>query len=380
MKNKESHNMHFIDLPAQYQELKQEINERIQTVLDHGQYIMGPEVAELEGQLAEYVGVKHCVSCANGTDALQLLYMAYGVCRGVAVFCTDVTMVATIEPACMLGATPVFCDIDRETYNMSADSLERQIRAVQEEGTYRPKAVVAVDIFGNPCDYEAISAVCRKHNLLLIEDAAQSFGASIRGKRCGSFGDSATTSFFPAKPLGCYGDGGAIFTNDGILAKKCDSLRIHGKGPGGKYINTRIGLNSRLDTIQAAILLAKLGIFPAELEKRQAAAKYYSEALSDKFTTPYIAEDAQSVYAQYVLLARDSSERDATIKRLNAAGIPGMVYYPMPMHRLPVFKSKKQYGETFEAADDYSSRTFSIPFHPYLTKEEQDKVITAALG
>ena len=372
--------MQFIDLGAQYRTLKSKIDARIGAVLNHGQFIMGPEVAELEQRLAEFVGVKHCLTCANGTDALQLLYMAYGIGTGDAVFCTDITMIATIEPACMLGATPVFCDIEPDTYNISASSLERQIQAVQAEGKYHPKAVVAVDIFGNPCDYEAIEAVCKKHGLILIQDSAQSFGSSYRGKRCGSFGDSAITSFFPAKPFGCYGDGGATFTDDDSIASLCESLRIHGKGPGGKYSNVRIGVNSRLDTIQAAILLPKLEIFPSELERRQTAADYYNEAFSGKFATQSIAEGSRSTYAQYVLLAGDSAERDAAIGRLNAAGIPNMVYYPAPMHSLPVFGQANHYGEAFPNATGYCARTFSLPFHPYLTKEEQDRVISVVLG
>ena len=372
--------MQFIDLGAQYRTLQSEIDERIGAVLNHGHFIMGPEVAELEQRLAEFTGIRHCLSCANGTDALQLLYMAYGVGAGDTVFCTDITMVATIEPACMLGAAPVFCDIEPDTYNISAASLERQIRAVLVEGKHRPKAVVAVDIFGNPCDYEAIEAVCNKHGLILIEDAAQSFGSTYSGKRCGSFGDSATTSFFPAKPLGCYGDGGAIFTDDDSIAGICESLRTHGKGPGGKYANVRIGVNSRLDTIQAAILLPKLEAFPSEMERRQAAANHYNEAFSGKFATQFIAEGSRSAYAQYVLLAGDSAERDAAIERLNAAGIPNMIYYPAPMHSLPVFGQANHYGEAFPNATSYCARTFSLPFHPYLTKEEQDFVISAVLG
>jgi len=371
--------MQFIDLHAQYQALKNEIDKRIQAVLDHGQYIMGPEVAELERELAQYVGVKHCLTCANGTDALQLLFMAYGIKAGDAVFCTDITMIASVEPACMLGAVPVFCDIEPDTYNMSAQSLERQIKAVIAEGKYQPKLVIAVDIFGNPCDYGALEEVCEKYSLTLIEDAAQSFGATSNGKRCGSFGQSAMTSFFPAKPLGCYGDGGAIFTNDESIAEISESLRVHGKGPGGKYDNIRIGLNSRLDTMQAAILLPKLKAFPKEMERRQSAAEYYNKALAGRYTTPYVAKNTQSVYAQYVLLAKNSIERDACIKKLDAASIPNMIYYPTPQHKLPVFKQANAYGETFPISTDYCSRTFSLPFHPYLTEEEQNHVIQALM-
>jgi len=372
--------MQFIDLNAQYRALKTEIEARIKTVLDHGQFIMGPEVAELERRLMEFIGVKHCLSCANGTDALQLLYMAYGIGIGDAVFCADITMIASIEPACMLGAAPVFCDVRLDTYNIDATSLERQVRAVLAEGKYHPKAVVAVDIFGNPCDYETIEAVCRKYDLILIEDAAQSFGSTYHGGRCGSFGDSAITSFFPAKPLGCYGDGGAVFTNDDEKAELCGSLRIHGKGPGGKYANIRIGVNSRLDTIQAAILLPKLEIFPSEFDKRQIAAKYYDEAFSGRFVTQIITPGGRSAYAQYVLLAKDSAERQTVIERLDAAGIPNMIYYPAPMHRLPVFEAVNSYGETYPSASGYCERTLSLPFHPYLTKKEQDRVISVVLA
>ena len=396
--------MQFIDLAAQYRALKPQMDARIQAVLDNAQFIMGAEVAQLEQELAGYAGLKHCVTCANGTDALQLLFMAYGAGARDAVFCPDVTFIATIEPACMLGATPVFCDIEPDTYNISAASLEKQIKAVLTEGKLRPKAVIAVDFLGNPCDFEAIEAICRKYNLILIEDAAQSFGASSRGKRCGSYGHSAITSFFPAKPLGCYGDGGAIFTNDDNIADVCESLRVHGKGPGGKYANVRIGVNSRLDTLQAAVLLTKLEALPQEMAARQTAASYYNEAFSGRYTTPYIPESSQSAYAQYALLAKDGADRGAALERLNAAGIPNMVYYPTPLHKLPVFASANSaetspatspadspsdspsdspassYGETFPVSTDYCDRTFSIPFHPYLTKEEQDRVIAALLG
>ena len=372
--------MQFIDLSAQYQALKPEIDAQIHRVLEHGQFIMGPEVTDLEKQLAEFTGVKHCLTCANGTDALQLLYMAYDIGPGDAVFCTDITMIATIEPACMLGAEPILCDVEKDTYNISAASLERQIRAVLAEGKYRPKAVVAVDIFGNPCDYPAIEALCREYGLILIEDAAQSFGASFEGKRCGSFGHSAITSFFPAKPLGCYGDGGAVFTDDDDIAAICESLRVHGKGPGGKYANVRIGLNSRLDTLQAAILLPKLKALPPEIDRRQQAADYYNKAFAGRFVTPFVAEGAISVYAQYVLLAENSAQRDAVMARLNKAGIPGMIYYPIPLHQLPVFDSADSYGEAFTVSTDYCSRTIALPFHPYLTGEAQDAVVAAVIG
>lgn len=373
-------NMQFIDLTAQYRALKTKIDANIQAVLDSGQFIGGPFVAALEGRLADFVGRKYCITCANGTDALQIAYMALGVGPGDAVFCPDVTFVASTEPAKMLGATPVFCDITLDTYNLSPDGLERQIQAVIAEGKLTPKAVVAVDLLGNPCDYDKIEAICKKYDLLLIEDAAQSFGASYKGKRCGSFGTISTTSFFPAKPLGCYGDGGAIFLDDGMLNELCRSLCVHGKGPGGKYDNVRVGLNSRLDAIQAAVLLPKLDALEQyELEARQAAARRYNEAFAGKFVTPFVAKDCVSAYAQYALLAENTQQRDQVTAHLTKQNIPNMVYYPTPQHKLPVFQNEAFYGETFQNALDYCARTFSLPMHPYLTQEEQQRVIDAVL-
>lgn len=373
-------NMQFIDLTAQYRALKTKIDANIQAVLDSGQFIGGPFVAALEGRLADFAGRKYCITCANGTDALQIAYMALGVGPGDAVFCPDVTFVASTEPAKMLGATPVFCDITLDTYNLSPDSLERQIQAVIAEGKLTPKAVVAVDLLGNPCDYDKIEAVCKKYDLLLIEDAAQSFGASYKGKRCGSFGTISTTSFFPAKPLGCYGDGGAIFLDDGMLNELCRSLCVHGKGPGGKYDNVRVGLNSRLDAIQAAVLLPKLDALEQyELEARQAAARRYNEAFAGKFVTPFVAKNCVSAYAQYALLVEHTQQRDQVTAHLTKQNIPNMVYYPTPQHKLPVFQNEAFYGETFQNALDYCARTFSLPMHPYLTQEEQQRVIETVL-
>lgn len=372
--------MEFIDLGAQYRALKTEIDANIQAVLNSAQFIGGPFVRELEGKLAAFAGRKHCLTCANGTDALQAAFMALGVGPGDAVFCPDVTMVASVEPAKMLGASIVFCDIDSRSYNLSPDSLERQVRAVCAEGKLTPKAVVAVDLYGNPCNYDAIVPVCETYGLALVEDAAQGFGASCHGRRCGSFGQIATTSFFPAKPLGCYGDGGAIFTDDDGLDKLCRSLCVHGKGPGGKYDNVRVGMNSRLDAIQAAVLLPKLrALAEYELDARQAAARRYDAAFAGKLATPFVAEDCVSVYAQYVLLAGDSGQRDRIAAHLNEKGIPNMIYYPTPQHALPVFRNEPRYGETYQAADSYCARTLALPMHPYLEKGEQQAVIDAVL-
>ena len=372
--------MQFIDLKAQYQALKAEINDNIQAVLDDGCYIGGPQVKELEGKLAAYVGRKHCISCANGTDALQIAYMVYGIGAGDAVFCPDITFISSTEPSKMLGATSVFCDIQPDTYNLCPESLERQIKAVLAEGKLKPKAVVAVDILGNPCDYDAIIPICEKYGLILIEDAAQSFGATYKGKKCGAFGEIATTSFFPAKPLGCYGDGGAIFVDDDHLADVIRSICVHGKGPRGKYDNIRVGVNSRLDTIQAAILLPKFkALEEYEVDNRQMVADRYNAAFAAHFTTPFVQEGSQSVYAQYAILAKDTATRDRVVAHLTEKKIPNMIYYPTPQHALPVFCEEPGYGEAFVNADDYCARTLSLPMHPYLGEEEQRMIIDAVL-
>lgn len=372
--------MQFIDLKAQYHVLKEEIDDNIRAVLDSAQFIGGPYVKELEEKLAAFTGRKHCITCANGTDALQIAYMVAGVGPGDAVFCPDMTFISSTEPAKMFGATSVFCDITPDTYCLCPESLERQIQAVHAEGKLTPKVVVAVDILGNPCDYDAIGAICEKYGLFLIEDAAQSFGASYHGKKTCAFGHIATTSFFPAKPLGCYGDGGAVFTDDDQAADQIRSLCVHGKGPGGKYDNVRVGLNSRLDAIQAAVLLPKLkALGDYEMDARQQVARRYSDAFASRFMTPFVAEGCVSAWAQYTLLAEDTVQRDAILAHLNATGIPNMIYYPKPQHALPVFRDEPHYGETFQNADDYCARTFSLPMHPYLEEAEQRKVIDAVL-
>lgn len=368
--------MQFIDLKAQYQALKAEIDANIHNVLDSAQFIGGPYVTKLEKELAAFTGRKFCITCANGTDALQIAYMALGIGPGDAVFCPDITFVASTEPAKMLGAVPVFCDVEPDTYNLSPKSLERQVQAVLSEGRLTPKVVVAVDVLGNPCDYDVLTDICEKYDLLLVEDAAQSFGASYHGRRCGSFGKIATTSFFPAKPLGCYGDGGAIFLDDVELNNLCRSLCIHGKGPSGKYDNVRIGLNSRLDAIQAAVLLPKLKAFTEyELDARQAVAKRYNAAFAGKFLTPFVAENCVSVYAQYALLAENQEQRNRIVAHLSSKEIPNMVYYPKPQHALPVFSDLPHYSEIFPNAEIYCERTFSLPMHPYLGELEQEMII-----
>lgn len=372
--------MQFIDLKAQYQALKEEINANVQAVMESAAFIGGPQVKELEQKLAAYAGRKHCVTCANGTDALQLAFMAAGVGPGDAVFCPDMTFISSTEPANMLGAVSVFCDITSNTWNLDPISLEKQIQAVIREGKYTPKCAVIVDILGNPCDYDALMPICEKYGLFVVEDAAQAFGAEYHGKKCCSFGQIATTSFFPAKPLGCYGDGGALFTDDDELADMCRSLCVHGKGPGGKYDNIRVGMNSRLDTMQAAVLLPKFrALTEYEIEARQQVVRRYNAAFAGKLQTPFIQNGCVSVYAQYAVLASDTAQRDAVIAHLQEKNIPNMIYYPTPQHALPVFREDCRYDETFPNANDYCARTFSLPMHPYLSEEDQQLVIDAVL-
>ena len=371
--------MDFIDLGRQYDKLKHEIDTNIQKVLQHRQFIMGPEVQELECQLASTVGVKNVISCASGTDALQILFMSYDIGLGDAVFCPSVTFIASVEPAAMLGATPVFCDITEDTYNLSPFSLEEQISNVKREGKHKPKAVVAVDFLGNPADYNQIKEICKKNNLILVEDAAQAFGSQYQGKMCCSFGNAATTSFFPAKPLGCYGDGGAIFTDNDELAELCHSIRVHGKGS-SKYDNIRIGLNSRLDTIQAAILLPKLkALKDYEMNQRQIVADRYNKSFHGYLQIPTVSSGNKSAYAQYAVLANSEKERDGILESLNRELIPNMIYYPYPQHKLIVNKDNPYLGISFENAEKYCNTTFSLPMHPYLKKGEQDLIIQTVI-
>lgn len=368
--------MQFIDLQAQYRSIEEKIKNRINNVLEHGKYIMGPEVSELEERLADYVGVKHCISCANGTDALQLALMAKGIGPGDAVFTTAFTFFATAEVIALAGATPVFVDIDERTYNISAEKLNSEILRVQSEGKYKAAAVIAVDLFGQPADYLELEKITSKHGLYLIEDGAQGFGGEINGRKACSFGDVATTSFFPAKPLGCYGDGGALFTNDEELAGVLRSLRVHGKGV-DKYDNVRVGLNSRLDTIQAAVLLEKLSIFPAEVERRNQIASAYSEGLAGKFVTPFVKDGSRSSWAQYTLMPLVGG-RDEYMARLKENSIPSAVYYGTSMHRQTAIKACCEANDVIvsEAAE---KSVFSLPMHPYLEQSDIERVVEVLL-
>ncbi len=366
--------MEFIDLKAQYEVYKDEIIEAVINVMSGTHFIIGDEVNLFENDLARYIGRKYAISCSDGTAALQLAYMVYGIGSGDAVFCPDMTFIASIEPACLLGATPVFCDIDKDSYNINVESLERQINNVINEGKLKPKAIVAVDFLGNPVNYEQIEMIAKKYNLVLIEDGAQGTGGSIGNKKLGSFGDISTTSFFPTKPLGCYGDGGAVFTDDIDICEKIRSLRVHGKGK-TKYDNIYIGINSRLDEIQAAILNIKLKYLENEIERRQIIAKKYDDEIKELVGVPKIREDAISAYAQYIITLKDSKERDSLMRYLKENEIPTIQYYPNPIHKLPVFKKINTYGELFENANWYADCSMGIPFAAFLREEEQAKII-----
>lgn len=366
--------MEFIDLKTQYQYLKERIDRRIHKVLDHGNYIMGPEVQELENELAKYVGVKHAITCANGTDALQLAMMAFEIGEGDAVFVPTFTFFATAEVVAFAKATPIFIDSDARTFNIDPEKLEKEILNTINEGKLIPKAIIAVDLFGLPANYPKIEEIAKKYNLKLIEDAAQGFGGSINGKMAGSFGDIATTSFFPAKPLGCYGDGGAIFTNNDHLADLIRSYRVHGKGL-DKYDNIRVGVNSRLDTIQAAILLEKLAVFPHELTLRNEIAREYTAALGEKFTTPLVPEGYISSWAQYTII---NENRNALMAALKDKGIPSMVYYSRCMHEQTAFLNLGQKG--LAVAERLSGTVFSLPMHPYLEKHDLSRIGDALLS
>ena len=364
--------MEFINLKKQYELLKPVVDKKMQKIMEEAGFIGGQEVSLLEEALAGYTGRKHCISCGSGTDALLLACMAYGVGKGDAVFCPDMTFIASIEPACLLGAEPVFVDIDPVSYNMSPVLLEAEIKRVIKEGRLRPKAVVMVDFLGNPAEADAMEKICGEYGLLLIEDAAQAVGGVYRGRMCCSLGDISCTSFFPSKPLGCYGDGGAVFTDDDDTAALIRSYKVHGKGS-SKYDNVRTGINSRLDTIQAAVLLAKMEVLDQELKKRQEVAARYDKAFAGILQIPRVADGCRSAYAQYVLLAEDMAHKKKIVRALEEAAIPWISYYPKELHRMEAFGGG--WNREFIHASAYAGRNFGIPFSPYLTMEEQDTVI-----
>ena len=365
--------INFIDLKAQQQKIFPQIQKRIQKVLEHGQYIMGPEVKELEDRLASYVGVSQVISCSSGTDALLMPLMAYGVGPGDAIFTTPFTFIATAEVIQLLGATPVFVDIDPKTFNLDPDALALALANMKKNpqtAGLRPKGIIPVDLFGQPADYDRINALAREHGLFVLEDAAQSFGATYKARRVGTLGEVAATSFFPAKPLGGYGDGGAIFTDNEEMAALLRSIRNHGQGT-DRYENIRIGLNGRLDSLQAAVLLAKLEIFDQEVIARQEVARRYSDALHEVVEVPYVAPDCTSVWAQYSVL---SDHRDALLAKLKDAGIPTAIYYPIPLHLQGAFAPLGYKAGDFPVSEAAARRVFSLPMHPYLTAEVQARI------
>ncbi|MGJ7910821.1 DegT/DnrJ/EryC1/StrS family aminotransferase [Neobacillus sp. LXY-1] len=366
--------MEFRDLKTQYQKYKQEIDSAIIEVLTKANYIGGKEVKELEAQLASYVGVKHCITCANGTDALNLVMMAWNIKEGDAIFVPDFTFFSTGEIVSFRGATPVFVDVDRKTFNIDTTKLEKAIIRTIEEGKLAPKAIIPVDLFGLPANFEEIERIAKKYNLLVLEDGAQGFGGNINGKMACSFGNAATTSFFPAKPLGCYGDGGAIFTNNDELAELLKSLKIHGKGD-DKYDNVRIGVNSRLDTIQAAILKVKLSAFiNHELEDVNRVFRLYNERLDGIVEIPFIPEGYYSSFAQYTIKLKSNEQRDALQAKLKENGIPSMIYYIKPMHRQGAFSYLDFDDKDFEVTNELCDTVLSLPMHPYLIEEDIEKV------
>lgn len=367
--------MQFRDLKTQYHHLKKEIDEGILAVLESSAFIMGKPVKELEAKLAEFAGVKHCVCCANGTDALQLMLMAWGIGEGDAVFTSDFTYFASAGTSSILGATPVFVDIDINTFNMCHQNLEVQIQRVIDEGKLTPKVIIPVDLFGQPADYDNIMPIAKKYGLKVLCDGAQGFGGSIRGKNVGSFGDASTTSFFPAKPLGCYGDGGAIFTNDDSVDELLRSLQCQGRSPEDKYDNRSIGMNSRLDTLQAAILIPKLKAFiEHEIDDVNKVADKYTKALKDYVITPTVKDGFVSSWAQYTVRLKDSDERNALSAFLKEKGIPNMIYYPRGLHAQTAYKDRQlsdcMYPNTVQAAQT----VLSLPMHPYLTDEDINEV------
>ena len=366
--------MQFRDLKAQYKVLKDEMDRAILDVVASSAYVMGPKIKEMEQAFADYVGVKHCIACASGTDALLLALKAWDVKPGDAVFVPSFTFFASAEVVAMQGATPVFVDVDQDTFNMDIRDLLFKIERTVKLGRLKPKAIIAVDLFGLPADFKLIRLIAQRYGLFLLEDAAQGFGGRIGEQRAGSFGDIAATSFFPAKPVGCYGDGGAVFTNNDEWASLMDSYHLHGKGS-DRYDNVRIGLNSRLDSIQAAILLVKLKAFrDHELVDVNRVAERYTEKLKDIVKTPVVPKDFYSSWAQYTIQVPNKEIRTKLQEVLKAADIPTAIYYPIPMHRQTAFTSLDPKENQCPVADHLAETVLSLPIHPYLTEEDQDRI------
>ncbi len=381
--------MKFIDLDTQREFLGDTINRRIETVINHGKFINGPEVSELEVSLSSYIGVRNAIGCSSGTDALLLALMAYGIGPGDAVFTTPFTFIATAEVIGLLGATPVFVDIDPRTFNIDPEKLDAAIQSVSSNdspfdalansaktGPLVPRGIIGVDLFGLPADYDRVNTIAKKYCLFVIEDGAQSFGAESSGVKACALADIGCTSFFPAKPLGCYGDGGMCFTDNSVLAETMRSLRAHGSG-NHKYDNVRLGINGRLDTLQAAILLGKFEIFPEEIEKRQICAKQYDEMIGADggVTTPWIPGGKKSAWAQYSVLFQSEEMRKACQTRMKEANIPTAIYYPKPLHLQTAFAWLGYKDGAFPVSESISRRVMSLPMHPYLTMEDQEKIV-----
>lgn len=381
--------MQFIDLAEQQRRIRDKIDDRIGVVLDHGKYIMGPEVIELENRLSDFTGVSFAIACASGTDALLMALMAYDVGPGDAIFTSPFTFIATAEVIRLVGATPVFVDIDPVTFNISPTLLDKAITALNKNSDadyplpklqpqpLKPKGIIAVDLFGLPASYSKINEIARKFDLFVIEDAAQSFGAQHHGHQAGSLANIGCTSFFPAKPLGCYGDGGMCFTDDAKVAEALQSIRIHGKGS-DKYNNIRIGINGRLDTLQAAILLAKFDIYPDEINLRNAVAQRYTDMLQEikALTAPTIEQGFLSVWAQYSLLSENSEHRNRLQQALKTKNIPTAIYYPKPLHLQTAFKSLFYNHGDFPVSERCSEKIFSLPMHPYLEENTQKEIVS----
>lgn len=362
--------MQFIDLAVQQKRIRRQLEERIKTVLDHGHYILGPEIGELEEKLAAFTGVDYAVAVASGTDALLMPLMVEKIGPGDAVFTSTFTFIATAEVIELLGATPVFVDIDPETFNIDPDKLEAAIVKTISEKRLKPKGIIPVDLFGQVADYDAIQLIAEKYNLFVLQDACQSFGASQKGKKAGALAKVAATSFFPAKPLGCYGDGGMIFTDDKKIYEQLLSIRVHGQGA-DKYTNVRVGINGRMDSMQAAVLLAKMEIFPEEIRLRQEVAARYDRLLAGSVRVPKILKENVSAWAQYSVL---HPRRDEVIKKLRENDIPTAIYYPIPLHLQEAFAHLNYRKNDFPVAEKIAGEIFSLPMHPYLERGDQEKI------
>lgn len=366
----------FIDLAAQQARIKTEIEAGIQDVLSHGKYIMGPEVAALEQQLAEFCGAKHAITCSSGTDALVMGLMAFGIGPGHAVVVPSFTFCATAEAIVLLGATPIFADCLEDTFNIDPASATMAIEKARAENL-EPKGIVAVDLFGQPADYDALQEIADANDMWVMSDSAQGFGSTYKGRKSGTYGAISCTSFFPAKPLGCYGDGGAVFTDNDEYAEIMRSVRVHGKGS-HKYDNVRIGLNARLDTMQAAILKPKLSIFGDEVEKRNAVANQYAALMGDVASTPFVRDDCVSAWAQYTVVLPEGKDRAAVQAVLKAHGVPSAVYYPLPLHQQTAYKSSPSAtGGALPVCESLAERVFSLPMHPYMPQQHIEQVANA---